>query len=474
MPVVVLQGSPYEMGYQYGLQAPEYIAINRDAAWATALSKNTYADIVDNCTISEMYISKELTGFDFPAFFIGMSDAMNDQGIAFSRMDPVVMSYYGGRGGPVPEEHCTGFAAYGNTTGNGMIAGINFDYYQVPANSYQVLLAVYPENGYSAILPTGAGRPGSNAVANEKGLIYLLSSAPSDGKGDLGPGISGFIEIPYIGMTSATVPEAEQSLLAMTKGFALNRLLADSSGNAEVIEATRARSAIRYPHNGSYIITTNFYLDPAMKPSQKIWDAEVYYPSTYYRYITLDKEIRNTTGNLNYGTAKKFLSLTDWWDGKQWHYNDPWSTNTISRFRSDVGSIYSFIAMPGENVVSVCTGNPGMPYWGTKAPGQTGTYINYTVSKTPAVMVYNLRRDADSAFWNTVKVLGSSPAPETARLYTLAEEQYWEAVWWQDRGVLETDRTARAVAFGRAATGFSNVIATLDRVQALSVIPAAG
>ena len=86
MPVVVLTGSPYEMGYQYGLQAPEYIAIVRDAAWASALSRNSRVEILNNCSISRQYITKELTGFDFPAFFDGMSDAMNDQGIAFSRL----------------------------------------------------------------------------------------------------------------------------------------------------------------------------------------------------------------------------------------------------------------------------------------------------------------------------------------------------------------------------------------------------
>ncbi|MDD4138001.1 MAG: carcinine hydrolase/isopenicillin-N N-acyltransferase family protein [Methanoregula sp.] len=468
MPVIVLQGSPYEMGYQYGLQAPEYIAIVRDAAWATALSKNSYAEIMDNCSISQSYISSELTGFDFLVFFKGMSDAMNDQGIAFSPVDPIVMSYYGGRSGPVPEEHCTAFAAYNNITNSGMVAGVNFDYYQVPANSYEVLLALYPENGYSAILPSGAGRAGSNAVVNENGLVYFLSTAPSDGKGDLGPGISGFLELPYVGMTAASVPEAEHELLSMTRGFSLNRILADTSGTAEVLEATRVRSAIRYPENGSYIIATNYYRNPAMKPSQRIWDPEVYYPSAYYRYLTVDKEITDNTGTFSYGDAKKTLSLSDWWDGKVWHMNDPWSTNTINRFRSDnVASTYSLIALPDEHIVSVCTGNPGMPYWGARASGQTGTYINYSVSKTPGEMVFRLRTDADAAFWKTMKTMGAIPDPEAASLYAATEDRYWEAVWWHNRGVLEKDRTSQAVAFGKAATGFSEVIASLGQVQVL-------
>lgn len=469
MPVIVLQGTPYEMGYQYALQAPEYIAITRDAAWATALSTNSYEDILNSSSKSAGYISEDLDGFNFLEFFQGMSDGMNAQGIAFSPVDPIVMSYYGGRSGPVPDEHCTMFAAFGNVTKSGLIAGVNFDYYQVPANSYEVLLAVYPDDGYAALIPSGAGRAGSNAVVNEKGLVYFLSTAPSDGKGDLGPGISGFLEIPYVGMTAASVPEAESKLLAITRAYSLNRLLTDTSGNAEVLEASRVRSAIRYPEDGSYLVSTNFFLNETMKPSQKIWDAEVYYPSTYYRYLTAQKEIMESAGSFGYGKAKETLSLTDWWDGKTWHHNDPWSTNTINRFRPDnVASTYSFIALPDENLVSVCTGNPGNPYWGARAAGQTGTYINYTISKKPEVMVYNLRTEADAEFWKTMTMLGNASGSDAAGLYANAENTYWESVWWHNRGVLEKDRTMQAVDFGKAATGFSEVIAQLRQVQALT------
>jgi len=470
MPVVILTGSPYEMGYQYGLEVPEYIAIVRDAAWASALSKNSYADVMDNCSISRQYIKTELTGFDFPAFFKGMSDAMNDQGIPFTPNDPIVMLYYGGRQGPGPDEHCTAFAAFGNTTNGSMIVGENFDYYPVPSNSYAVLLALYPDKGHAAILPSGAGRTGTAAVINDQGLVYIMNSGPSQGKGDSGPGITGFLELPYVGMTAGTVEDAEQFLLNSTRAFALNHLLADKSGNAEVIEASRSRYAIRYPGdtgNTDYIIATNHYLNTAMKPSQLIWDPLTYYPSSYYRYITAQKEIVDHYGTVNYTTARNIFSLTDWWDGKEWHRDDPFSANTINRFRPDAATLYSFIAVPGEGKVSICSGNPGITYWGTRASGQTGTYVNYTVGKTPTAMVYQLRMDADAMQWKTMTVMGKHPDSEVTRLYAASEDRYWEAVWWHDRGVLETDRTLRAVALGKAATGFSEVIAWSGQIQSL-------
>ncbi|MDD4126441.1 MAG: hypothetical protein PHV39_01985 [Methanomicrobium sp.] len=59
------------------------------------------------------------------------------------------------------------------------------------------------------------------------------------------------------------------------------------------------------------------------------------------------------------------------------------------------------------------------------------------------------------------------PDNEAVFLYKNAEEKYWEAVWWYDRSVIETDKTAQAYASGKAATGFSKVIAWSGQIQSL-------
>jgi len=74
-------------------------------------------------------------------------------------------------------------------TGSGMIVGTNFDYYHRPSNSYSIILALYPDSGNSCIIPTGAGRTGSNSAFNDKGLVYIMAAAPQKGPGNNGPGI---------------------------------------------------------------------------------------------------------------------------------------------------------------------------------------------------------------------------------------------------------------------------------------------
>lgn len=395
---------------------------------------------------------------------------MVDQGYQFGPEDPLVMLYWGGRQGPQPPDHCTAIAAFGNTTRGGPIAGTNFDYYHLPANSYSLLLALYPDAGNSCLIPSGAGRTASNFAFNDRGLAYILAAGAQKGPGDNGPGITGFLELPYVAMTCSYAPQAEELLINCTRMFGLNRMLIDASGNATVLEGTRARYALRVAgddNESDYLVVTNHYLNQIMKPSQPIWEPLTYYPSSYYRYLTAEKMISDRQGRFNYSAAVQTLSSTDWWDGKEWHPNDPWSTNTINRFRPDVATLYSAIAVPEDHIVSICTGNPGMPHWGTLAPGQSGAFVNFTLGSRPEEMVFDLKEDASAAMWLTVQSMGTHPPQNAANSWDDVQDNYWEAVWWLDRAVLEERRNQRAVAWGRASTGFAEVIARAKTIREL-------
>lgn len=100
-----------------------------------------------------------------------------------------------------------------------------------------------------------------------------------------------------------------------------------------------------------------------------------------------------------------------------------------------------------------------MPYWGNLAPGQTGTYVNLTVGERPEDLVFSLRSEADAALWETVRTLGKNASEEAKSLWADSEDEYWEGVWWQNHALLEDDRNARAVAFGKSATSFYESVA---------------
>ncbi len=469
MPIIVLQGDPYQMGYQYGQQAGDFIAIVRDSAWAAALSRNSTQEIRDTCQVYRKYIAEELDQFDFESFFSGMADAMQEMGYSFDRDDPLVMLYWGGRQGPQPPDHCTAFAAFGNATENGsLIAGVNFDYYHLPSNAYSVILAIYPDDGHCCIIPSGAGRTGSNFAFNDEGLVYIMAAGSQKGPGDSGPGITGFLELPYVAMRCRNISQAEEALINSTRMFGLSHLLLDAEGNASVLEATRARYALRRAgdfNESDYMIATNHYKNAIMKPSQPIWDPLKYYPSSFYRYLTAERMIEGSNGQFNCTIAMQTLSLTDWWDGKAWHQHDPWSTNTINRFRPDVATLYSAVAMPLEHKVSICTGNPGMPLWGTLAPGQTGYYFNLSLGSSPESLVFGLQEDAASALWQTVQKMGEQPPADVAARWQEAVTDYWQGVWWLDRAALETEASNRAIAWGRSATSFADVIVAAEEIR---------
>jgi hypothetical protein len=75
----------------------------RDAAWASAISKNSSPEILQTCQEYRQYITRELPQFNFSLFFQGITDAMINQGFQFGPDDPVVMLYWGeGKGHSPP------------------------------------------------------------------------------------------------------------------------------------------------------------------------------------------------------------------------------------------------------------------------------------------------------------------------------------------------------------------------------------
>jgi hypothetical protein len=182
-----------------------------------------------------------------------------------------------------------------------------------------------------------------------------------------------------------------------------------------------------------------------------------FYPSSYYRYITVEKVIQDHGSEVNDSLSEEILSSTDWWDGREWHRDDPFSSNSVNRFQQNFSTLYSVIIDPDVPLLSVCLGNPGIPVWGTKSPGLTGAYVTVPVGKTPESLVYQLRSEADRLMWSAVRDVNYT-SPSEREQWSSLEREYWEGVWWHNRGILEQNQNLKMLALGRSATYFSRVI----------------
>jgi len=58
LPVIILSGSDYEMGFQYGRQAGNYIEVNMEAAWADALETFSREEVIRTLKANQHYIQK--------------------------------------------------------------------------------------------------------------------------------------------------------------------------------------------------------------------------------------------------------------------------------------------------------------------------------------------------------------------------------------------------------------------------------
>ena len=103
--------------------------------------------------------------------------------------------------------------------------------------------------------------------------------------------------------------------------------------------------------------------------------------------------------------------------------------------------------------------------WGTLAPGQTGTYVNITVGKSPETLIYNLRSDAENEMWVAVKTMRDADDREMIARWSSIQDTYWEGVWWHDHAILTADAYERSHSLSKAATAFSSVTAHAKMVR---------
>lgn len=271
MPVVIVQGSDYEMGYQYGQQVGPYIELVKDAEWVDAFRQfQKRKEIQHELEAAEHYIRmyapeeiRKMKGIAEGATKAGYKVSYADVLLINTRVHPPTPAATF----PSHEESCSVWAAWGKTTIDGrLICGDSKD----ELYSYQVLTVAFPDRGNAYVMAAKAGEIGQHFAMNNKGLFIGASGAPGERDGDRDYGIPYSCTFPHLLQFSSHAEEAKEMLQSWKIYWCrgLNYTFADTRGRAFVVEMTAQARCLRLPGDHGetdFIYATNDFLTDVMK-----------------------------------------------------------------------------------------------------------------------------------------------------------------------------------------------------------------
>ena len=280
LPVLILQGSDYEMGVQYGTQAASYLEKTREAKWASALLRFNREEVLKALKAIQFYI-KTYTP-EWIDFLRGMADGAAAAGQPFAYTDALLMnctlpdpktSTYppGAEKDSLPPKGCSVASAWGSATMDGRLIGIDtLDTSEVP---HAVVIAAFPDKGNAYICGADAGEIGDHFLMNNKGFFLGNSGgggSPRPEDEDYGIGWS--CSLPYLVRFSATAEEARDTILKWKINVPENFHFVDTRGGAYVVEKTSALQSVRKPGDfgeKDFLFSTNNYLTEKMKVTKE-------------------------------------------------------------------------------------------------------------------------------------------------------------------------------------------------------------
>ena len=221
LPVVILSGSDYEMGYQYGQQAGKYIEKTKDAFWASVLRRFSRAEVIHALKANQYYINKYTP--EIIDQMKGMADGATAAGYKISYVDVVLMnctlpnpetSTYpsGAEKDALPPKKCSVCSAWGSTTTDGRLIGM--DTLDSGEALFGVIIVAFPEEGNNYMCGAQAGEIGDHFLMNNKGLFVGNSGGGGSPRGaDSNYGLSWSCSLTHLVRFANNATEARDMLL---------------------------------------------------------------------------------------------------------------------------------------------------------------------------------------------------------------------------------------------------------------------
>jgi len=280
LPVVILRGSDYQMGFQYGEQACAYIDRTREDKWASALQRFSREEVLKALQANQTFVRRYTP--EWIDFMKGMADGASRAGYPMTYTDVLLMNCTlpdpktsvfpaGAENEQLPPKGCSVASAWGSATKDGRLIGI--DTLDTPDVAHAVVVVAYPDRGNAWICGTDAGEIGDHFLMNNKGLFLGNSGGGASPRPeDEGYGLCWALSLPYLVRFCNTAVEARDMVMKWTINVPENFHLVDVHGNAFVVEKTASVQAVRKPGDfgeKDFMFSTNNYLAEPMKVTKE-------------------------------------------------------------------------------------------------------------------------------------------------------------------------------------------------------------
>ena len=274
LPVIVLQGSDFDMGYQYYQQVDKLFG--RSVLKAIQVPGGFSDQQLVALKAYQWYIEKYTP--EYVDMFKGMAQAATDAGVPLTYAE-VLANYVGTRAYPGTEPPgssgetlpptCSAWAAWGNETTDGsLITGQEMDppWGDFGNNDYVAVVA-YPATGNAYINVTQPGELSAIPVMpgiNDKGVSTSGNLGGAWRGVDYGKGAYGLKAglIPHILRFADSAVAAKDMWLSFHASGIWNMTVSDVKGNAFTIESSAAFQTVRKPGDfgeGDFIYSRNCF-----------------------------------------------------------------------------------------------------------------------------------------------------------------------------------------------------------------------
>ena len=498
LPVVILRGSDYEMGFQYGEQACAYIDRTREDKWASALQRFSREEVLKALQANQSFIKRYTP--EWIDFMRGMAEGASKAGYPMSYTDILLMNCTlpnpktsvfpeGAEKDALPPKRCSVGSAWGSATKDGRLIGI--DTLDTPDVAHAVVIVAYPDHGNAYMCGADAGEIGDHFLMNNKGLFLGNSGGGGSPRPeDEGYGLAWACSLPYLVRFCDGAFEARDMVMKWQINVPENFHFVDVRGNACVVEKTAAVQAVRKPGDfgeKDFMFSTNNYLAAPMKVTKEGEFQGVH--GGYGKYSAPRNRmiwdlLHNYSGAIDVEFAKMILRFP----GAPPPYPPPGGWEAMFCRPTN---LWTAVVTPDDGdkgVANICTGPAGRVLHGSFAgdgsamnptyryASGTHTFYRLQLAKEPVELVKAARKAAEEEIANAYGKLMVLNYRDTG--YAGLKELYGRAVAEMFEGRNEFNRAViaegnRALAlYGRAASLYARAQAHAREVfEALEPAP---